>query len=137
MFGFLNPKKNEPKRDIFEYFDGERTRSVDPILAYETLVRECDGEEPVTLLRTIAMEPPPTPPGVDVSKMVEKFKFKRDLCTQSLCKAACVAFSVKEYAEDENGKRVGLTRAERIRLVKEFLYYLADLAEKARPFGNS
>lgn len=118
-------------RQLFRYWDGERTRHADPVLAWELLEREA-GEDWTDLLKLLSAPPPPGTVG-EVLKMRQR---SQQAAAKKLADAATQAFGI-EPTGDADGTPTGLSVAERIALIVKFLDYIGGLAVMARPFTIS
>lgn len=125
LFGF----GAAPNRDVFRFHDGERWRLADPVEVWERL-EAAGGDQ---LLKDIAPPAGPAPADLVAAEQLRAEQgAKRKAATAKLAEVACEAFGVEPL--DDGGRRPsGMTVAERIRLVAEFVAYLRGLAVAARP----
>lgn len=137
MFQWLKnlmaPRRSE--RAIFAYSDGTRTRHVDPIAAWSK-IEDSLGTEWTQLIRILTAPLPAMPAGVDATGTLATHAKAQAEASTKIADAVCGAFGV-EPLSTVDGKPVGLTQSERIQLAAEFVFFVSDLAEKARPFVNS
>ncbi len=110
-------------RATFEFWDGARWRSVDPIAVWAALTRDL-GEDLGDALATVTT---PAPPGT-VGEMAAKFAAARQAAAERVADAVCRAFGVEPYADGD-----GLTIPERIALAAGYVRHMASLGTAARP----
>lgn len=110
-------------RDIFQFWDGSRWRSVDPFAVWIAF-REATGDDLETLARRVMA--PPTPGAVGAMKEAEERQRAEEF--QRFHQGIRAAFGVEVF----DGQH-GLTVKERLDLAVRFLIYLAQLGRQARP----
>lgn len=98
----------ESIREIFSYWDGEKTRKIDPLVAWSRLL----GDEEIDLLADL-----------DRASELQIDAYER------VCSLACKTFDVQEYSESG----AGLTRPEIHKLVGSFFAYVNELKKKLGP----
>jgi len=110
------------RRAIFRYWDGRNWKRADPLAVMATIEDRCPdfGD----LLRVIAADPDDVPAGELRTQAIATHQ----AAVKKLLGVVQHAFGVKPL--DQLG---GLTHAEMIRLLTEFLHYMGRLAEAARP----
>jgi len=123
LFRRLWPR--DRSRLIFSFHDGTRTRRADPLAAGGALERECPK---YAELLELAVDDAPTVPGPAADDVARQ----KGEAIAELVRATRAAFGVRPL--DEEG---GLTEAETLNLFREFLVFLARLADAAGPFDNS
>lgn len=123
LAAFFRARVRRDPRATFEFWDGGRWRSVDPIAVWGALTRDL-GEDLDDALATVKT---PAPPGT-VGEMAKKFAAARQAAAERVAAAACAAFGVEPYADGE-----GLTVPERVSLAAEYLRRMAAWGGAARP----
>lgn len=123
LAAFFRARVKRDPRATFEFWDGGRWRSVDPIAVWAALTRDL-GEDLGDQLATVTT---PAPPGT-AGEMARKFAEARQAAAEKVAGAVCAAFGVEPYADGE-----GLTVPERISLAAEYLRRMAALGTAARP----
>lgn len=111
MFRFWKRKPKQPEersRDIFEYWDGEKNRKIDPLQAWYRLIGESDSDviEDCDLAARGQME-----------------------ARQRLSDAVRSAFEIKQYTDSQPG----LTDTELSELLVSFWKYVDSLKKKHGP----
>lgn len=123
FFGWLNTMAKNPaeERRIFRLWDGKEWKFLDPLVIGRTLDRVCPDLD--SLLRTLSVKlvGPPGPARDDL-------KAKQHEATEKLVAAAREAFGVKPIGTDG-----GLTEAETITALGDYLQWMAAAAEEASP----
>lgn len=120
VWPFRRRARRDP-RATFEFWDGSRDRSVDPIEVWGRLNAGRDVEAD---LRTVLTPPPP---GL-VGDAAGRFAEARQKAAEQLAARVCDAFGVEPYSEG-----AGLTIPERIALAARYVRRMRDLGDAARP----
>lgn len=123
LAAFFRARVTRDPRATFEFWDGARWRSVDPIAVWGTLTRDL-GDDLADALATVTT---PAPPGT-VGDMAKKFAEARQAAAERVAAAVCAAFGVEPYADGE-----GLTIPERVSLAAEYLRRMRSWGDAARP----
>lgn len=119
------PAKSD--RRIFTFWDGEQHRSIDPLPAWRAF-QTAMGADPETALRTLYKR---KVPGL-VGALLTRYLAEKEAAAIKVANAACAAFEIAPLGPDGTG----LTEAERIALVREFVEFMLGLAEIAVPFAK-
>ena len=132
MLGWITRlfRRSKPVRQpsqTFEFWDGWRWRSIDPVEAWAALDTAAGGNW-TDLMRTVAADPPA---GL-IGPMAAQYGKTKQEASVKLANAVCAAFGVDPYRDGQ-----GLTIPERIDLAGSYLDHMARLAAAARPFGPS
>ena len=125
------PADRRPAGTVFRYHDGTRERSADPVAAWYALDDAAGRDKWQELLRAVAQELPPVPPGQDPAKFAKVHKAAesaRRAATVELADAVCRAFGVAPLAPDGTG----LTLTERVALAASYLEFMGGLAGLAK-----
>ncbi|OWK45780.1 hypothetical protein [Fimbriiglobus ruber] len=120
-------------RTIFEFFDGIRTRRVDPTVVGEALEAELGPGCGRDLLRLLTQDATAIPGVVDTTGHAAA----QTGAVNKIAAAVGRAFGAGEFKDLGGGRSEGLTRGERVALLCVYLDYLGGLAAKARPFTPS
>ncbi len=123
MFSFLFSRAAEPEpepdaiaqlqtRRVFSYYDGQRQRWVDPLAIHDTIRRNCDDIDRLLL---------DVRGGDDVD---------REIAVHQLVTLTRTVFGVEQFS-DEAGHPAGLTRAETIGLLTQFIVFMGTFPEVA------
>lgn len=120
-------RDHSPKRLVFEYSDGTRTRRADPLAAFAAFESACpDFEEQLKALDE------PTGVALPPGAVAAALKTGRADALKKLLAATRAAFGVKPL--DDAG---GLTEAETLQLLTRFFVWMGEAARDARPFSDS
>lgn len=132
---FLSYQTRARRRRIFRLKTSAGVKWIDPLPAARAM--EATLGPDWTLLAAKLFQPPtPLPPGMPAGSLTAVLEAERAAGSEAarrLADAAIVALGVPPLTAD--GK--GATEDERLNAVVEFVGFLAELAEDARPFGTS
>jgi len=130
MFEWLRRWWRDGSRLIFRFHDGTRWRWVDPVRTFALIDDACPQLD--ELLAVLREKPPslpvPGPVGTDLRQ-------QQKAATEKVVAVARAAFGVVPLS-DAGGRPAGLTEAETIGLLTDFLEYMDALAEDARPLPS-
>jgi hypothetical protein len=126
MFGFLVRRWAARRRRIFPFNDGTRKRWADPVRVYTLLTDACPDY--AALLATVAGASREPLPGA-IAASVEA---DRKAATEKLLSVTRAVFGVEPFT-DAGGAIRGLTDAETVALLADYLAYMNGLGELARP----
>lgn len=134
MFGIgrLFARRAARKRAIFHYHDGQRNRWADPLVVESALEGSAGGEDwqaQVLLVRHLNR---PAPPGL-TGKVADERLDARRRETGKLLYWIREAFGIIPLSNDG----MGLTEAETIGVLTEYLLFIGGLADAARPLAES
>ncbi len=124
MFKFLRRlfKRDDPF--VFDYHDGSRWRSADPIEVERAMIAVLGDD---WRSRVESMGTPINPDAI--GEIADKMKADKEKLRSQVLYAIDTAFNVKPYRDGE-----GMTELKRLSLLVGFNLYCRDLIELARPF---
>lgn len=131
MLGWLFPRlsrdetavtENPAERRIFPYWDGSGWHRGDPLVIGRELEKACPKY--ADALQTLAARTGDLPPG----PVRDDLKAQQDAAILELVKAARAAFRIRPLSNEG-----GLTEAETVAVLSDYLVFMGDLAEMARP----
>lgn len=136
MFAWLKrrlSRRGQSRRLIFSYRAGGKRRAADPIIVQRVL--EANGSsEWRTLFGVVnALAKPPSEAEASMLTTPESWQERskrRDAAIFELAKLSREAFGLPGLTTDGEG----VTEAEAIDVLSQFIEYIGGLAEKARPF---
>ena len=128
MFGRILPWWRTRGRRIYRFHDGSCWRAVDPIELHERLEAAAGDWE--KLLGILAAAPLPPGSGAAIE---ERRRKEQAEALDRLVTAARAAFGVTALADTGRG----LTRAETVALVADYVVWLGGAADLAGPFATS
>lgn len=118
------------RRRVFGFHDGSRRRWVDPVRVHSALEEACPDFP--TLLQLLLDDPGMVPSGPVRDSLTAGQKD----AAKKLVAGIRSAFGVKPLS-DVDGSISGLTEPETVRLLMDFLGWLASAAEDAKVFPDS
>lgn len=131
MLGFLRRWwSRDHQREIFTYSDGRTQRRADPIVVGRAL--EEARPDYLETLNTLYSEIPAELLAKAGPVVNENLRKQKEAAIATLVKAADAAFGLTPL--DDSG---GLTEAERLRVLVDYLVFMQRLADAARPFSTS
>ena len=106
----------KPKREIFEYFDGEKSRKIDPIYAWRKMWNdsECDPNKDFGPAHGYDAD------GNEIEHSPEALDRVMDMTRR--------IFGVSPWSEDSEG----LTEKETLELLTDFVQYVTEIKKKRK-----
>ena len=132
MFKRYMQRRAARKRAIFHYHDGGRDRYADPLVVEAALERAAGKEDWQAQILTVRNLHKPLPGPVSDAVVAER-KEARKRETGKLLEWCREAFGIEPLTP--GGK--GLTEAETIAVLTDYLFFVRGLAEAARPLADS
>lgn len=121
----------KPKeRKIYQFFDGERDRKVDP-LAVERALKQAGGDQLGAWLKTLEMAGQIDPASVPADGLAAKMAQQSEDSLVGIVRTVRAGFGLKAFEDD------GLTELECVELLCDFINYKQKLLESARPLASS
>lgn len=116
----------DQQRNIFHYHDGTTWRRADPVLVGRKIEEELPDY--LSLFQTIGKDASKVPPG----PLAESLRSSKNQAADKLTKVAYSVFGLKPLGTDE-----GVTEAEALSVMVQYLVFMTELATAAAVFPTS